>query len=93
MEFDDVIKGRRSIRGYLDTARAGLGDRFATRLRELFRQLEVMPKLYGIVWQDVRAVRVRKFPHVVYYLAFDERIEVLAVLHGAQDPNAWRSRV
>jgi plasmid stabilization system protein ParE len=45
------------------------------------------------VWQDVRAARLRKFRHVVYYVAFADRVEVLAVLHGSRDPSAWQSRV
>ncbi len=44
-----------------------------------------MPELYGAVWQDVRAARLKKFRHVDYYVAFADRIEVLAVLHGSRD--------
>jgi hypothetical protein len=25
-----------------------------------------MPEMYGVVWQDVRAARLRKFRHVIY---------------------------
>ncbi len=81
-----------TIRTYLDSQRAGFGDRFAARLREVLAAVERMPEMYGVVWQDVRAVRLRKFPHVVYYTAFADRVEVLAVLHGARDPAAWQSR-
>lgn len=76
----------------LDATSAGLGDRLAARLREVFLRMEQTPTLYGGVWQDVRAVRLRKFPHVVYYTAFADRVEVPAVLHGARDPAAWQSR-
>jgi toxin ParE1/3/4 len=52
-----------------------------------------MPEMYGLVWQDVRAARLRKFRHLVYYVVFADRVEVLAVLHGARDASAWQSRV
>lgn len=82
----------RAIHEYLETAQPGLGVRFAERLREAFERVETMPELCGRVWDDVRALRVRKFQYVVYYVPFDDRIEVLAVLHGARHESAWRSR-
>lgn len=77
----------------LEQAQTGLGGRFVARLREVLERIEAMPELYGRVWQDVRAARLRKFRHVVYYVAFPDRIEVLAVLHGSRDASAWQSRV
>lgn len=77
----------------LERVRAGLGSRFVARVREALARIEAMPEMYGLVWQDVRAVRLRKFRHVVYYVAFPDRVEVLAVLHGSQDAPAWQSRV
>ena len=77
----------------LEQARAGLGDRFVARVREVLERIEAMPEMYGLVWKDVRAARLRKFRHVVYYVVFADRVEVLAVLHGARDVSAWQSRV
>ncbi|MFO0848549.1 MAG: type II toxin-antitoxin system RelE/ParE family toxin [Gemmataceae bacterium] len=76
----------------LEQTQAGLGARFVARLRELLERVEAMPELYGVVWQDVRAARLKKFRYVVYYVAFPDRVEVLAVLHGARDASAWQSR-
>ena len=76
----------------LEQVRAGLGDRFVTRLRELLERIEAMPELYGLVWQDVRAARLRKFRQVVYYVVFADRVEVLAVMHGNRDASAWQAR-
>jgi hypothetical protein len=62
-------------------------------VREVLERIESIPEMYGLVWQDVRAVRLRKFRHVVYYVVFTDRVEVLAVLHGSRNATAWRSRV
>jgi len=83
----------RSTRAALDQARAGLGDRFADKLRDVFVRIERVPELYGVVSQDVRAARLKTFRHVVYYVVFADRVEVLAVLHGSRDASAWQSRV
>ena len=85
----DVI----DIFGDLESIRTGLGKRFLLRLREVLTQVESMPELFGVVWQDVRAVRLRKFRYVVYYVVLTDRVEVLAVLHGSRDESVWQSRV
>jgi len=76
----------------LERVQAGLGDRFVARVREVLERIEGMQEMYGAVWQDVRAARLRKFRHVVYFVAFTDRVEVLAVLHGSRDASAWQSR-
>jgi toxin ParE1/3/4 len=82
----------REIYQYLEQARVGLGEQFKERLREVLQQIESMPELCGVVWQDVRAVRVRRFRYVVYYVVFVDRAEVLAVIHGSRRESAWQSR-
>ena len=76
----------------LERSQAGLGGQFAARLREALERIESMPELYGAVWQDVRAARLRKFRYVVYYVVFANQVEVLAVMHSSRDATAWQSR-
>ncbi len=76
----------------LERVQAGLGGRFVARVREVLGRIEAMPEMYGLVWRDVRAARLRRFRHVAYYVAFADRVEVLAVLHGSRDPSVWQSR-
>ncbi len=76
----------------LEQSQVGLGRKFSTRLHEVLQLIEAMPEIYGVVWQDVRAARVKKFRYVVYYIAFADRVEVIAVMHGARDPSAWQAR-
>lgn len=76
----------------LEQLRTGLGGQYVARIREVLERIEAMPELYGLVWQDVRAARVRRFRHVVYYVVFADRVVVLAIMHGARDARAWQSR-
>lgn len=80
-------------RDELEEVQVGLGDQFVARVREVLERIEAMPRLFQVVWQDVRAVRLKTFRHVVYYVVFDDRVEVLAVLHGARDTSVWQSRL
>jgi plasmid stabilization system protein ParE len=76
----------------LEQAGPGLGGRFARQVREVLERIEAMPEMYGVVWQDVRAARLKRFRYVVYYVAFADRVEVIAVMHGSRDAPAWQSR-
>jgi plasmid stabilization system protein ParE len=82
----------RDVYAYLEEARAGLGEQFAARLQDVLERIEAMPTTFGIVWHDVRAIRLRKFRYVVYYIVTAERVEVLAVMHGSRDQSSWQVR-
>lgn len=87
--WDDV----RSSFASLTEIESSLGTQFLARLRETLGRVEAAPEIYGTVWQDVRAARLRQFRYIVYYVLFEDRVEVLAVLHGSRDPQAWTGRL
>jgi len=79
-------------RDQLEAVRVGLGTQVLARVREVLARIEKMPELHGKVWQDVRAARLKQFRYIVYFIVLADRVEVLAVLHGARDPSSWQSR-
>ena len=83
----------RQIHAELQTQSSGLGDQFLDRLEDVIGRIEAMPELYAQVWMHVRAARLRRFRHVVYYVVPADRVEVIAVMHGLRDSSAWQSRV
>ena len=79
-------------RDQLEAVRVGFGHQLLARVREVLSRIETMPELHGKVWEDVRAARLKQFRYIVYCIVLADRIEVLAVLHGARDSSAWQSR-
>ena len=79
-------------RDHLEAVRVGLGNHVLARVREVLARIEKMPELHGKVWEDVRAVRLKQFRYIVYFIVLADRVEVLAVLHSARDPSSWQSR-
>jgi len=71
----------------------GLGETFADAVDETISRIQSMPKMYAVVFRNVRRAKVRTFPYLIYYRLLQERIEVLAVLHGSRDPKRWQERV
>lgn len=72
---------------------AGLGEQFLEAVREQVARIQDNPALYGVLYQDVRAAPLRRFPYVVYYRAEPSRILVIAVQHGRRSSRSWQGRV
>jgi len=70
-----------------------LGDRFIDAVRDMLKHIHRAPRLYGVVWKDVRCARVRRFPYAIYYQVRPEGVVVFAIVHTKRDPGVWQSRV
>jgi plasmid stabilization system protein ParE len=88
----EASRDAQEAQDYLDGQQAGLGQAFLDRLNESLAGIGGMPELYGVVWQNVRAARLRRFTYVVYYRVHADRVEVLAVMHGSRQASAWQAR-
>lgn len=71
----------------------GLGERFLEALKDKLNRIQDNPELYGVIYQDVRAVPLRRFPHVVYYRIVTDNVLVIAVQHAGRSTWAWQDRV
>lgn len=76
----DVLDARADF----DRLRPGFGAEYADELATVFARIEFMPQIYGVTWRDVRAATLSRFHHVVYDIAYPDRAEVIAVMHGAR---------
>jgi plasmid stabilization system protein ParE len=77
---------------YLESQGSGLGHIFLDQLKETLGRIGATPQLYGAIWRNVRAAKLRQFTYIVYYRVHADRVEVLAVLHGSRGASAWQSR-
>ena len=85
---DDVLE----TRDWYDAQQPGFGDVFNDALKEFVERIRATPETYAPALKNVRRGKLRRFPYVVYYRILDDRIEVIAVLHGRRDPRVWQSR-
>jgi toxin ParE1/3/4 len=73
---------------------AGLGERFVSYVDEVLQLVEETPGGFPIWNVDPRFRRavVERFPYLVFYRDLADRIEVVAVAHGAREPGYWLKR-
>jgi plasmid stabilization system protein ParE len=88
----EASQDAQEARDHLEGQQAGLGQAFLDRLNETLAGIGAVPELYGVVWRNVRAARLRRFTYVVYYRVHADRVEVLAGKHGSRRASAWRAR-
>jgi toxin ParE1/3/4 len=81
------------IFAYYESKQTGLGSRFTRELDDLLIRISANPALYGRYRSNIRAGNVRKFPYIVYYRLLDEKIEILAILHGRRDRKVLIDRI
>lgn len=70
----------------------GLGDRFADAVFAKINLVCENPLAYGLFRRKIRACPVRKFPFVVYYIARESDVLIVAVQHGRRSSRRWRDR-
>lgn len=78
---------------YLEGERPGLGQHFYRSLESTLLFIEAFPNAAPAVYLNARRVVVRDFPYNVIYEPRGDLLLIIAVLHGARDPEKWRSRV
>lgn len=82
-----------STRGHYESQLPGLGQTFLDELQSKLERIGRMPEVHAIVWRNVRATLLHRFPYVIYYRILEHEIEVLAVMHGSRDEQTWKERV
>lgn len=70
----------------------GLGVEFMMAVRATMSFVSQNPTLYAILHADLRRAPVARFPYGVLYRFHDDRVTVVAVLHGRRNPSAWIRR-
>jgi plasmid stabilization system protein ParE len=77
---------------WYESRSAGLGTEFLREVRVAFAAIERAPEQYAIAVDDIRKLRLRRFPYLIYYVVLRHGISVIAVMHGRRDPLRWQSR-
>jgi toxin ParE1/3/4 len=80
---------------FYESRREGLGERFLARVDEAVQRALETPhqhQRWGLR-PDVRRVRVKRFPYLVFYLVENDELLVTAIAATAQEPGYWFSRL
>jgi len=80
---------------YTDVAGIDTAARFVNELASAKRVIAETPQSGSPRYSELlgtpnlRNRKLRRFPYLVFYIEFDEHIEIVRVLHAARDIPAW----
>lgn len=79
--------------GFYNGRISGLGDDLFVVVKLACRQIQSDPFRRPLRRDGTRRVKLPRFPYAVVYRDQPERIEIVAVAHGARRPGYWRDRL
>jgi plasmid stabilization system protein ParE len=71
---------------------AGLGVEFGYEIDLVVSSLAERALAFPAIHREVRRALIKRFPYGVFFVASDDLVVVLAVLHQARDPAVWKRR-
>jgi plasmid stabilization system protein ParE len=77
---------------WYEERRRGLGHEFLLSLDAAMSFVKRSPKVYPVVYKDIRRAILERFPFGVFYLIENDIVTVLAVFHARRDPKRWKQR-
>jgi plasmid stabilization system protein ParE len=78
---------------WYESIRLGLGYDFLMQVDAGMRFIERNPDACSSGYKNTRKCLIKRFPFKIIYLAEEDRVTVLGVLHGKRNPELARKRV
>jgi plasmid stabilization system protein ParE len=71
---------------------AGLGREFLEAVHARFADIEAAPERFPRVTDRLRRAMLHRFPYALFYTQIDDRLHIVACMHGRRDPARWLRR-
>jgi plasmid stabilization system protein ParE len=83
-----------AVTQYLEHASHEVASNFDASVERAVTDIQEAPLQYPR-WENTRARKcvLPRFPYLVFYLDFPDRIRILAVAHTSRRPGYWKTRI
>jgi plasmid stabilization system protein ParE len=69
-----------------------IADAFVAEMDRKIQLIAENPQTFQAIVEDVRRVRLRRFPYSLLFRVADDACFVIACFHGRRDPKSWQER-
>jgi len=83
----------REVFSWYEDSRIGLGYDFLLQVDAGINFIKRNPEIHPIEYKGTRKHILKRFPYKIIYFVEEEKIIVLAVLHGRRNPALLKNRV
>ncbi len=77
---------------WYESKRDGLGAEFILELDALYERIARAPQQFPEIETGIRRALLHRFPYAAYFVAGDDDLVIIAVLHQHREPDTWRVR-
>ncbi len=77
---------------YYEECLKGLGSDFILAVDEILHLIQRNPKIFQLVYKNIRRGLTKRFPFGIFYINTETRIIVIAVLHLKRDSKTYKNR-
>ncbi len=77
---------------WYENIHADLDLRFALAMEAAVEVIAQSPRRFQIVHGEIRRAGVKRFPYVLLFKVENNRIVVIACMHGRHNPRRWKFR-
>ena len=77
---------------YYDGLSVALGNRFREHVDRRLDEIAHNPEMFPIDVSPVRFAKIDRFPYLIFFAMKSKFVRILAIVHGAADPDKWRTR-
>lgn len=90
----EALTDIQNITDWHNKQQAGLGKRFQDTTIKQINFLNKNPQIYGIRYNEIRCMIVKKFPYLVhFYINYESNtVEILAVISTFRNPKIWEEK-
>lgn len=71
---------------YYESQQKGLGVRFKNSLELSISYIEKIPKAFSFYKNKVRKIPLEKFPYMIFYKIYTDKVIIIAVFNTYQNP-------
>ena len=77
---------------YYDDQNVIVGDEFITEVEEAIKLIVSFPSAWPLVHEQLRRYVLKRFPYIILYKFYGDRIVVFAIAHQHRDPTYYLKR-
>jgi len=91
---DEALQEAMEAAHWYEEQQEGLAIRFLEKWKQAEQRMVFAPELNRVFVDDFRACRFEVFPFkIIYRIAADDVLQVMAVMHMKRRPDYWKSRL
>jgi plasmid stabilization system protein ParE len=90
---DEFWNDLREITLWYEASDFEVSERFLAEIRASIEQILKHPLAWPVYRGDIRKYLVQEFPFIIFYMATEDTVTALAVVHASRRPGFWMERL